>query len=138
LGADAALHVSVDVCVLVVAGVSACQAEVADILRDAAMKLNAFKDSAKGGGGAAGKGGEAAVKALTERLDKEKAAALGELDAVRKRFAVREREIATEYNEKLTGLRVCVAVHVCVSVRVCVCVCVRVCVCVCERERVCV
>jgi hypothetical protein len=78
---------------------------VDDILRDAASKLNKFKEMAqkqRDGGGAS----DALVKALTDRHDRDKQVAAAELDAIRKQYAAREKDLESEYAEKLSSVKV--------------------------------
>ena len=78
---------------------------MADVLRDAAAKLNALKESVGKQKDSGGKS-EAVVKALTERHEREKAATAAEFDAFRKRAAAREKEMQSDFNERLTTVKV--------------------------------
>jgi hypothetical protein len=81
----------------------ALQAEMNDILRDAAAKLSAAKDA---GGKGTGGGRAGSDPALRSAYDREKAAAASEFEAFKKRAAARERDLQSEHNERLTGLKV--------------------------------
>ncbi len=76
------------------------QSEVEDILRDAGSKLNRFKDAlAKQRDSSQAEG---LTKALTDRHDREKAAAQAELESAKSRLASREKELEASYAEKLS------------------------------------
>lgn len=75
-----------------------------DILRDAASKLNKFKESSlkqRDSGPS-----EALVKALTDRHDREKQTALAELESIKAKFATREKELESVHAEKIGALKV--------------------------------
>ncbi len=81
------------------------QAEVDDILRDAASKLNKFKEMAqkqREGGGAS----DALVKALTDRHERDRLVATAELESIRKQYAAKEKDLESEYAEKLSSVKV--------------------------------
>ena len=94
------------------AGLIACrrtvlrfQAEIDDILRDASSKLNKFKEfmqKSKDSGGS-----DAATKALADRHERDKAAALSELETIKAKYAAREKELESAHAEKISLMKVC-------------------------------
>ncbi len=105
----AAVVTEVRTCAVAIGCHRVLQEEMADVLRDAAAKLNTLKETVskqKDGGGKS----DAVVRAMTERHEREKAATSAEFDAFRKRAAAREKELQSDFNERLTTIKVKIAI----------------------------
>lgn len=76
-----------------------------EVMRDATSKLTKMKEMLQrqrdGGGGS-----EAVTRALTERHERDKATALAELEAIKAKYAAREKEMESSHAEKVSLLKV--------------------------------